>query len=302
MAALPDVQRADGAHRVNIAVEGSLQNPVWSPDGNSLLFTRFRDGYNAGPADLFVVELGSGNIRMLVSDGSENVNLAGSSWSPLTRKIVFSSSREPHDEIYVIDDCGGPGDEVRMTSRANRAAYEPSFSPDGQWIVFESHELDVEGNGVIVRYRLDGAMPSQNLTNPGEDCRQPNWSPAGDRILYQRFDEGQWDIWTMSIDGTNHRRVTSGPSDETDASFSPDGQWMVYSSDELGLEFANVFIMPVSGGDAIRVTSYEGYDGAPSWSPDGRAIAFESCPGDPDGSSGATLWIIGVPPSYDWQR
>ena len=264
MTALPDVQRADGARRVNIPVEGSLQNPVWSPDSNSLLFTRFRDGYNAGPADLFVVELSSGSIRVLVSDGSGNVNLPGSSWSPLAREIVFSSSREPHDEIYIVDDCGGPGDEVRITDRANMVAFEPSLSPDGQWIVFESHELDIEGNGIIVKYRLDGTMPYQNLTNPGEDCRQPNWSPASDRILYQRLGEGQWDIWTMSIDGTNHQRVTSGSGDKTDASFSPDGQWIVYSSNELGLEFANLFIIPVSGGDAIRTTYYEGYDGAPS--------------------------------------
>src|SRR3990172_3830136 len=50
MTTLSDVQREDGARRVNISVEGSLQNPAWSPDSNSLLFTRFGDGYNAGPA------------------------------------------------------------------------------------------------------------------------------------------------------------------------------------------------------------------------------------------------------------
>jgi len=294
----PDIQREDGARRVNIPVDGSLQNPVWSPDVNSLLFTRFRGGYNEEPADLFVVDLGSSSIRVLISDGSGNVNLPGSSWNPLTRKIVYSSSREPHDEIYLVDDYGSPGDEVKITDRANMVAYEPSLSPDGQWVVFESHELDVEDNGIIVKYRIDGTMPYQDLTNPNEDSRQPNWSPAGDRMLYQKFSDGQWDIWTMNSDGTNHQKVTRGSGDKTDASFSPDGQWIVYSSNESGLAFANLFIIPVSGGNAVRITRYEGYDGAPSWSPDGKKIAFEAYPGDPDDSSGTMLWIIDVPALY----
>lgn len=292
---LTDTQRGDGARRLNVALEGSLQNPAWSPDGNSLLITRFRGGYNAEPADLFLIDLRSGVAGVLVSDGSGNVNLPGSSWNPRTGKIVFSSSREPHDEIYLIDDHGQPGDEFRITDRANLMAYEPSLSPDGQWIVFESHELDVEGDGIIVKYKVDGTMPYQNLTSPGEDCRQPNWSPTGDKILYQKFSDGQWDIWVMNSDGTNHRKVTGGPGDKTDASFSPDGQWIVYSSDEMELEFANLFIVPVTGGEPIRITSYEGYDGAPSWSPDGKWIAFESSPGDPDDSPGALLWIIAAP-------
>ncbi len=292
---LPNVQRQDGARRVNIPVDGSLQNPVWSPDSNSLLFTRFRDGYNAEPADLFVVDLGSSSTRVLISDGSGNVNLPGSSWNPLTRRIVFSSSREPHDEIYLLDDYGSPGDEVKITDRTNRVAYEPSLSPDGQWIVFESHKLDAEDNGTIVKYKIDGTMPYQNLTNSDEDCRQPNWSPTGDKILYQKLSAGQWDIWIMNNDGANRQRVTSGSGDKTDVSFSPDGQWIVYSSNQFGLEFSNLFIIPVSRGNAVRITRYEGYDGAPSWSPDGKKIAFESYPGDPDNSSGTMLWIIDVP-------
>ena len=54
-------------------------------------------------------------------------------------------------------------------------------------------------------------------------------------------------------------------------SFSPDGHWIVYSSDE-GIEHANLFVVPVQGGEAIRVTDYDGYDGVPSWSVDGDIV------------------------------
>lgn len=100
--------RNDGAYKVNVSQSGSLQNPVWSPDGKSILFTRFRNGYNKEPADLLIIDLESKFIRTLVSDGSGNVNLPGSSWNQITHKIVFSSSREPHDEIFIIDENGNP--------------------------------------------------------------------------------------------------------------------------------------------------------------------------------------------------
>ncbi len=289
-------QREDGAWEINISESGSIQNPSWSPDGTEILFTRFRSGYNEEPADLLIINLETTSVRTLVSDGSGNINLPGSSWNSLLHKIVFASTRDPHDEIYIIDDNGKTGDEIRITNRNSEVAYEPSFSPDGQWVVFESHQLDVEGYGIITKYMIDGSQMYQPLTDEIDDCRQPNWAPAGNLILYQKFFEDQWDLWTMNIDGSSKKRVTSGNGDKTDASFSPNGQWIVYSSDEGDLEFANLFIIPVSGGESIRITQYKnGYDGAPSWSPDGTKIAFESSEGDPDESGRTSLWIIDVP-------
>ncbi|MFC1849846.1 hypothetical protein ACFL27_06520 [candidate division CSSED10-310 bacterium] len=287
--------RSDAATQVNINESGSLQNGAWSPDSDALVFTRFRNGYNMEPADLFIIDLASNSVRTLVSDGSGNVNLPGSCWHSSSESIIFSSSREPHDEIYLIDDGGSTGDEDQITDRADYVAYEPSFSPDGLWVVFESHPVDVEDQGVITKFRIDGSGSYIALTEANDDCRQPNWAPAGNLICYQKLSDGSWNIWVMNTDGSNKKKVTSGAGDKTDASFSPDGQWIVYSSDENELAYANLFIISVSGGTSLRITDYDGYDGAPSWSPDGKKIVFESYPGDPDDSSGTTIWMIDVP-------
>lgn len=285
--------RGSQATRVDIPYSGSLQNPAWSPDGAAILFTAFRNGYNEEPADLVIFDLETRSIRMLVSDGSGNVNLPGSAWNGPSGRIVFSSSREPHDEVFAIAADGSPGSETRVTHRARYVAYEPSISPDGRQVVFESHPLDAEGEGVITLVQVGGGGAYQPLTAAGEDCRQPNWSPAGDLIVYQKLAGGRWEVWVADPDGTTHRQVTGGPGDKTDASFSPDGYWIVFSSDARHLEFAELFIVPAAGGEQRQLTDTGGYAGAPSWSPDGKSILFEASPGDPE-VLGTTIWLIEI--------
>lgn len=279
---------------LNIEMDGSLQNPAWSPDGDKILFTNWRGGYNEGPADIMVYDLESRFVRGLILDGEDNVNLPGSTWNPETNQIVFSSTRDPHDEIFLIPGDGETGDEVQITNRTGLVAYEPSLSPDGKWVVFESHVLDVEENGMIVKFAVDGSEAYIPLTDPDDDCRQPNWSPVGDLILYQRIENGQWEIFIIETNGNNPRQVTHGPGDKTDASFSPDGQWIVFSMEREDIKNANLFIISIDGVEIIRVTEGGSYDGAPSWSPDGERIAYESSPGDPD-DMGTTIWVVNVP-------
>jgi len=286
--------RNDDACKLNINLSGSLQNPAFSPDGNSIVFTRFRNGYNEGVSDLFIYNLQTGELKTLVSEGSSNVNLPGSVWNGTSNSIVFSSERDPHDEIYSIPDTGSTGDEFQLTSRQNKQSFEPSFSPDGQWIVFESHNIDVADDGVVTKYKIDGSSGYVNLTSANDNCKQPNWSPAGNRILYQRAAGGLWAIWTMDTDGGNNVMVTSSDANSTDAVFSFDGQWIIYSSENSSVEIANIYRIPSGGGTASRITNYSGYDGAPSISPDGSKIAFESTDVDPDESAGTAIWIIDI--------
>jgi TolB protein len=279
---------------IPINLSGSMQNPCFSPDGAQLALTRFRSSYNSGVSDI-VVTPPDGSLPVLVTTASSaNVNLPGSCWNATLNLIVYSSDAVDRDEIWTIPPEGGS--PVRVTNRSNALAWEPSFSPDGQWIVFESHDLSGNGPGAIWKVKNDGsgAVP---ITS-GSDDRQPNWSPRGDRILFQSLRSGNWDIWTMGIDGGNLLQVTTAPGDDTDASFSPDGQRIVYSSDGGGsISNADLFVIPSSGGapTELHAVPSTDYAGAPSWSPDGRWIAFETCTGSPDTSPGTHIAIVAAP-------
>lgn len=282
-------QRNDDGIILNIPLSGSLQNPAFSPDNNSIIFTRFVNGYNVEPAEIYKFDLNTENLTLLVSDGSGNVNLPGSSWN--NGKIIFSSSREPHDEIYVILEDAQSGDEIQITSRSNKVAYEPTLSPDGEWGVFESHLLDVENDGIVTKYKIDGTSSYIELTDQGDDCRQPNWSPSNNKILYQQKLSGQWNIWVMDIDGTNKTQVTSNLGNCTDASFTADGQNIIFSSD-FQVNIANIYKISIDGIDVIKLTNYEGYDGATSISNNGSKLIFESTNGDPDESIGTKILML----------
>jgi TolB protein len=289
----PDYTRTDGAVKLDIDLSGSLQNPAFSEDGQQIVFTRWTKGYNRGAADLYIFNLKTKKLVKLLSDGKTNVNLPGTVWRK--GKIVFSSARDPHDEIYMIPDNGKSGDEIKITSQTDYQSYEPSFSKDASWIVYESHPVDVEKEGVITKSKVDGSSEYIRLTDPQDDCRQPNWSPAGDRILYQRLVDQTWSIWIMNSDGTDKKRVTGNNESATDAVFFTAGEKLIYSSENEEIFASNIYSINIDGSDRTQITRYDGYDGAPSISPDGRYVVFESVNSDdPDETSGTSLWLIKI--------
>ncbi len=304
--------RSDGAEQLFIPnPPTSAQNPAFSPDGKRLVFTLFEQGYNDGPAGLYLLDLATLEVsRLTPKEDQDNVNLPGSAWinppSLLSNgyetakggMIVFASDRMDADDLWMISPDGS--DLHRITTHNGEPWYiEPSWSPDGQWIVFEARQPRFNGDGglgQIWKVHHDGT-DLNHLTTGDYDDRQPNWSPTGDRILFQRREvpDGNWEIFTISPDGSHVRNVTSTPYNDTDASWSPDGEFIVYSSDHGGLSVPNLFIIPAAGGTPTRLTYDETHeDGAPSWSPDGKWVVFESHLGQSEETS-TGIWRISAP-------
>ncbi len=297
-------RRPDGAVRV-AACPGaqSCQNPVFSPDGRLLLFTRFRNGYNRGPSELVRVARDGTQERVLIpAEDSDNVNASNGSW--VGRRLCWASDRAGGaEEIFAANDDGSG--VRRLTSHpAGRGSYvEPVFNPvQPDLILFEHAPPGRRAHRIKLMDSTSGGRP-RDLTGGGPDDRLPSWSPDGRKVLFQRADPGD-DRWTIyvaelstgpepSLSGL--RAVSPDACDATDASWARGGRLILASSDCGGLAAPNILAFAASGtGAPIRITRSDLEDGAPSSSPDGKWIAFESHV-EKSPESRSEIWIIPAP-------
>ncbi len=82
------------------------------------------------------------------------------------------------------------------------------------------------------------------------------------------------DLWSVSRQGGEAVRLTSGPGAETDPIFSPDGTQIAFTGEYDGN--VDVFVIPAEGGTPKRLTFHPAADRAVGWTPDGKQVLFTS--------------------------
>lgn len=82
------------------------------------------------------------------------------------------------------------------------------------------------------------------------------------------------DIWVVSRNGGEARRLTATPGIENDPFFSPDGTKIAFTATVAGN--TDIYVMPTSGGEVRRLTFHPGVDRTRGWTPDGRKVIFVS--------------------------
>jgi Tol biopolymer transport system component len=106
----------------------------------------------------------------------------------------------------------------------------------------------------------------------------PAYSPSGDLITFTRRDAKtlDYDIYTMRPDGTDVRRLTVTPGNDSHSSWSPDGKYILWSSGRYGFKdeaplydnsfqpFAQIFIMKADGSDQHALTYSRWEDSMPA--------------------------------------
>lgn len=190
----------DGSNVTNVTgISGnapkSNYHADWSPNGKKIVFNSSRDG--------------NGEIYVMNADGSNQIRLTDNSapdifptWSPNGKKIAFISSRDGPPELYTMN-SDGTG-LFKVTSPPTTVVESVSWSPNGQTIAFASKDPGFGGINMINK----NGTGRITLTNHPSD-RQPTWSSSGREIIYTSIVGGVFEIFTVSIDGTKNKRLTT---------------------------------------------------------------------------------------------
>ncbi|HEU0054782.1 MAG TPA: hypothetical protein VFQ39_16460 [Longimicrobium sp.] len=180
------------------------------------------------------------NLRRL-TDGGEN---AEAYWSSDGRGLVFQSTRPGVAECDQIFTMRADGSDVRRISRAGRTTCG-YFYPGRDRLLFATTA------------HVDSACPPR-----------PDYSRGYVWALYE------YDIVSTDPDGGDERMLTNSPGYDAEATISPDGGRIVFTSTRDGdLE---LYVMDADGGNVRRLTHEEGYDGGAFFSPDGKQIVYRA--------------------------
>lgn len=257
------------------------QNPAWFSDGSKMIFTSKRGRNN--DFGIWTMDSDGSNPVLLFDGNGDDVNMPGSCFCRANGRLCFSSDTSGNDEIWTVK---MDGSDIRQITDNPAPDWEPTWSPDGKWIVFQSFR---ENNWDIYKIRHNGTGLVRLSDHPAEDW-QPNWSPAGGNIVFQSKRTGNWDIWIMDPSGSEFRNITEDTAEDTDPSFSPCGMFVVYSSDRESSNDPDLWITSIVSQfffSPVHLVYNNAYEGAPSWSPDGKKIAYES-----DVSGNLDIWIL----------
>jgi serine/threonine-protein kinase len=194
-------------------------------------------------------------------------------FSPDGRKIAFIGAGGDLD-VHDI----GRDTTIRLTLPDTQG--QPVWTPDGRHLVRLS-----SGNKFGFSWvRSDGGGAPEKLAEGWDNIVTPtSFSPDGQRLVYnERSSDTGFDIWTLPLDLRDPDHPKPGKpevflrtaADEFAASFSPDGRWIAYRSNELGTDEIYVRPFPGGSGGKWQISSSGGL--VALWSKNSRELFYET--------------------------
>jgi Tol biopolymer transport system component len=229
------IMNGDGTNLIQLTDEVlGAETPKWSPDGRNKRQLTDSPGY----------------------DGH-------ASWSLDGTRIIFNSDRTTPDpgvewnqrwhEIFSMDATGG---DVRQHTRQKTICTYPSFSPDQSRIVYRkvtstpamSWDLTPGERNSEVFVALADGSEEHNLSNKAAFDGWPEWSPTGEWIVFASNRTGPANtgqLYLIRPDGSDLRRITSGPWSYAQPAWSTDGSALFAYQHQETVEY--------EFGDVVRI-------------------------------------------------
>jgi len=249
--------------------------PQILPGGKAVLFTANTAGTAFDGANIDVMSLADHHSKTLLRGGTFGRYLPGGHLIYVNRGTLFAV---PFD-VDRLEVHGTPAPVLDQISyNAGQGSAQLDFSQAGTLIHRSGGAM---GAGLSTVAWLDGGGKVQPLLAKPGAYDNPTLSPDGKRLAFIESGPGTgFDLWTVPLesDGAGLRLgkpevFLQTPADERYPSFSPDGRWMDYSSDESGTRQVYVRAFPDKGGK-WQISNTDGQ--LPMWSRNGHELFFET--------------------------
>ena len=247
------VVRPDGRDQ-HLLLAQPAGHPDWSPDGTRLAVDTEP---SVGDDEIWILDADGTDAQVVTCDGGPCGGVAAPAWSPDGGHLAFQrglprEAGEAYDRVAleVVDLVTGATRVVAVPPVAGSEYVEydgPRWSPDGTQLVFTVMRYPVPPtdenilSSSIAVVKADGseADAPRILTDPALFASYPDWSPDGERIVFNTYPLGSFqdttkatNLYTIRPDGTGLTQVTSFGENDTRATqptWTPDGKRIIFT-------------------------------------------------------------------------
>jgi dipeptidyl aminopeptidase/acylaminoacyl peptidase len=269
-----------------------VADPQVSPDGAWVAFTvtsldRKKDDRDT---DVYMAPFAGGPALRLTASRKPETKPR---WSPDGRHLAFLSCRRSRKtQVWVLDRRGG--EAARLTAYASGVS-DLAWSADGRKLALVVPDPDPRDPKLEEDVEeKDCGGDEEERTDPPIVTRRRQFKRDGEGYL----SEVRSHVHVFDLETRTGAPVTSGPYDDSEPAWSPDGRWIAFTSnrtpDPDASQNTDVFVVSAHGGTPRALTSDPGGDRSPVFSPDGRTVAYLNA-GDPDDMWYAANHIAVVP-------
>jgi len=185
-------------------------------------------------------------------------------WTKDGKYLVFNSN----GRMFTYEIATGEVKEIN-TGFAIDCNNDHVLSPDNSELAV-SHFTNEDATSRIYILPLNGGTP-RLVTEKGPSYLH-GWSPDGKRLAYCAERNGQYDIYTISVDGGEETQLTNLPGLDDGPEYSPDGKYIWFNSVRSGL--MQVWRMEADGSNPTHMVQEESNDWFPHVSPDNQWVVY----------------------------